>query len=149
MSQENSLQLDAVNTKRQENNIITAGQPSEKDILTLKEAGVMTVINLRADGEDLGFDQKKVVENSGMTYIHIPVAGAAGMTKSNAEYLDKALAKNKGTIFVHCGTSNRVGGLLALRAYYLDNKNSEQAMEIGKASGLTGLESAVSALMEP
>jgi hypothetical protein len=44
---------------------------------------------------------------------------------------------------VHCGSSNRVGALLALRAAWLKGATLEAALAAGRSAGLTGLESAV------
>ncbi|SVC09755.1 uncharacterized protein METZ01_LOCUS262609, partial [marine metagenome] len=47
----------------------------------------------------------------------------------------------------YCASGNRVGGLLALKAYWLDGVEPDDALEIGRQAGLTGLESAVQELL--
>ncbi len=140
-----NLDLDATNVYYPEEKIITAGQPSENDIAILKQAGVTAVINMRTEGEFQGFDEKVAVESNDMSYIHIPVAGAEGITKENAQKLDEALATLDGKVFIHCSSGNRVGGLFVLRAFYLQGKKIDEAMRIGEASGLTRLKPFVEA----
>ncbi len=140
------LALDAVNVRHPAADIITAGQPAQSDIAKLKQAGVTTVINMRTAAEYQGFDEKKAFAAEGINYVHIPVAGAQGMSRENAQKLDQALAqRNKGKAFVYCASGNRVGGLFALRAYYILEQSSEEAMRIGKAAGLTRLTPVVAA----
>lgn len=135
-----AVTLDAINTLYPTNNITTAGQPSAADIERLKQAGFTTVINLRTKGEPLGFDEQAAVEFQGMSYVHLPVAGGAGINKANADKLDQLLNTTKGPVFLHCGSGNRVGALMALRAFHHQNQSAEQALALGKAAGLTRLE---------
>ena len=48
---------------------------------------------------------------------------------------------------LYCGSSNRVGALLALKAYWLDGADPEDALELGRAAGMTRLEGRVTELM--
>lgn len=133
------VDIQAINALYPSKNIITAGQPTENDITQLVQAGVSTVINMRTEGEYTAYDEKSVVEANRMSYIHIPVNGAKGMSKENAQKLDEAIAASKGRIFVHCGSGNRVGGLFAMRAFHIQGKSTDEAMAEGKKSGLTSL----------
>ena len=49
-----------------------AGQPTADGFQAVKDAGFKTVINLRPVDE-MSFDEKKVVEDLGMTYVNIPI----------------------------------------------------------------------------
>ncbi len=122
--------------------ITTAGQPSAEALAAAAKAGYKTVIDLRPQSEDHGFDEKKTVESLGMSYVSLPVAGAAGVTYANASTLDKLLRDLPKPVLVHCSTSNRVGALLALRAKQ-GGADDKAALEVGVASGLAGLKSAV------
>ena len=108
------------------------------------------MINLRSDTEP-GFEwEAAAVKAAGMAYVSIPVAGAAGLTKENVARLDAALkdASVKGPVLLHCGSGNRIGALLALRAAWVEGKDPAAALEYGRASGLTGLEPAVKSMLE-
>lgn len=117
-----------------------AGQPSKEQLKELKEAGIEQVINLRTEGE-INWDEKAFVESLGMQYHALPIAGAQGITLDNAQKLAAILkdVSGEGTI-VHCGSSNRVGALMALDAYAKNGGDLEAAISEGKRWGLTKLE---------
>lgn len=123
--------------------ILTGGQPSPAELEAVRDAGFETVINLRRPGERGTQGEAERVGELGMRYVSIPVAGADGLTEENARALAAALALASGPVLVHCGSSNRVGALFALKAFHLDGASPEQALEIGRAAGLTRLEGAV------
>jgi len=130
--------------------VLSGGQPTQDQIKAAGAAGYKTVINLRPDTEP-GFEwEAAAVKAAGMAYVSIPVAGAAGLTKENVTRLDAALkdAAANGPVLLHCGSGNRIGALLALRAAWLEGKDPAAALEYGKASGLTGLEPAVKSMLE-
>ncbi len=54
----------------------------------------------------------------------------------------------EGEVLVHCGSSNRVGALLALRAFYHEGATVEEAMDIGAVAGMTRMTDAVRAKLE-
>ncbi len=122
--------------------VTTAGQPSAAALAGIAGQGYKTVIDLRPDSEDRGFDEKKTVETLGMSYVSLPVAGGADVTYANATALDKLLRDAPKPVLVHCASSNRVGALLALRAK-LGGADDKAALDTGVASGLTGLKPAV------
>lgn len=124
------------------NGITSAGQPDQAALEVFAGAGYGTVIDLRGEGEDRGFDEAAVVEELGLHYVTLPVEGKDGVSFDNARKLDELLRQYPGPVLVHCGSGNRVGALLALRAS-LAGKDDESALEIGRAGGLTGLESVV------
>ncbi|MGB5999155.1 MAG: sulfur transferase domain-containing protein, partial [Thermoanaerobaculia bacterium] len=91
---------------------------------------------------------RELVESLGMTYVSLPVQGAAGMTEENAKALAVALDEAEQPVLLHCGSGNRIGGLFALIAYHYDDKTIEEAMAFGKEAGLTGLEPVVREKLE-
>lgn len=120
--------------------ITAAGQPNEAGLTELAEAGYAAVIDLRTAGEDRGMDEEKTVEELGMDYISLPIAGRDDINFDNAKKLDQILSKYEGPVLVHCGTGNRVGALLTLREK-LHGAGDEEALAFGKAAGMTSLES--------
>jgi uncharacterized protein (TIGR01244 family) len=122
--------------------ITTAGQLSDAGLAAIAAAGYKSVIDLRGVNEDRGFDERKAVEMIGMSYVNLPVAGAAGVSYANAGALDKLLAELPKPVFVHCSTGNRVGALLALRAK-ANGADAPSALELGVANGLAGLKPVV------
>jgi hypothetical protein len=43
-------------------------------------------------------------------------------------------------VLFHCGSGNRIGAVLALQAAWLDGVAAEDALDYGRANGLTSLE---------
>ena len=122
--------------------VVSGGQPTESQIEAAAERGYRTVINLRTEQEP-GFEwERELVETTGMRYVHIPIAGADGLTRENVELLDAALneARDEGPVLLHCGSGNRIGALLALRAAWIDGADPEKALQYGLNTGLTRLE---------
>ena len=140
-------QLDMSNAANPLNNLTTGGQPSFKDLELLAHSGVKTVINLRTNSEFKGYDEKKAVESLGMKYISIEVDGSDGINLENANKLDQALANLQEPTLLHCASSNRVGGLLAYRAYKLQGQAIESSLQLGKAAGMRSTENKVRALI--
>lgn len=129
--------------------VLSGGQPSEEQIEAAARAGFRTVINLRTDQES-GFEwERETVERLGMRYVHIPVAGAGGLTRDNVEAVDRALkdALDAGPTLLHCGSGNRIGAVLALRRAWLEGAAPDDALAHGQAGGLTRLEPAVRELL--
>jgi uncharacterized protein (TIGR01244 family) len=129
--------------------LLSGGQPTPEHLEQAARAGYRTVINLR-DPSEPGFAwEAEKVKALGMDYVALPVAGAAGLTRENVERFDAALdaALARGPVLLHCGSGNRDGALLALRAAWLDGMDPEKAIELGRAAGLTRLEPAVRTLL--
>ena len=85
--------------------ITTAGQPDQAALENLAEAGYVAVIDLRGVDEDRGFDEKKTVEELGMSYVPLPISGGGDITYENASALDQLLAKINGPVLLHCASS--------------------------------------------
>jgi len=125
--------------------VLTGGQPTAEDLEKLAERGYKTVVNLRLPSEDTGLgDEAERVRRLGMRYVALPIAGAGDLTRENAERLAEILADEEAKpLLLHCGSSNRVGALLALEAFYVEGLDAGAALELGKKAGLTRLEPAV------
>ncbi|HSN52170.1 MAG TPA: sulfur transferase domain-containing protein [Woeseiaceae bacterium] len=124
------------------NGITSAGQPDAAAFEVFADAGYATVIDLRGEGEDRGFDEAALLEELGLHYVTLPIENGDAISFENARKLDALLQEYPGPVLVHCGSGNRVGALLALRAS-LDGADDESALALGREGGLTGLESVV------
>jgi uncharacterized protein (TIGR01244 family) len=122
--------------------LLSGGQPSAGDLEWAARNGYRTVINLRTPGETSDIaDEEGLVGDLGMSYVSLPIAGAEGITGENATALAELLDdEGAQPILLHCGSGNRIGALLALKAHELDGLPPDEALEFGKASGLTRLE---------
>lgn len=121
-----------------DNKVYFSGQPGEEALKQFAGFGVKTVINLRSDKEmaSLGFDEKAVVEEAGMTYVHTPV----GLELPDASALQKIMSALNSTsdapVLIHCYNSNRVGTIWSLYAGQQDNLTTEEAIAEGKDAGM-------------
>jgi uncharacterized protein (TIGR01244 family) len=122
--------------------ILVGGQPTPGQLERARELGYKTVINLRQPEEKDSTDPE-LVRQLGMTYVSIPISGPPDMTEEKARALAEAMAAAESPVMVHCASGNRVGGLFAMKAYYVDGMNPEEALAVGKAAGMTRLEPTV------
>ena len=121
----------------------TGGQPSLEQLDALPAQGVRTVIDLRADGEDRGYDEVAELQRRKLRYLRLPIAGAQDLTPANASALKRLLVDSGDGVLLHCASGNRVGGLLALMAAQEEQLPPAQALELGKQAGLKSLAPAV------
>jgi uncharacterized protein (TIGR01244 family) len=121
------------------------GQPTEADLEAAAANGYTTVISLRTEGEPGTEGEAATVERLGMTHVSIPVAGAEDLTVEKAEALDAALDSASGPVLLHCGSGNRAGSLLGLRAYVTEGATGDEAMTLAEGAGMTGLADALEA----
>jgi len=120
----------------------TAGQPDAAGLSNAAKAGYGVVVDMRAADEDRGFDEPQVVVALGMTYVAFPIADEKDISFEKAAELDALLASFDGPVLVHCKSGNRVGALFALRARN-NGADSEEALAVGKAAGMTRLDKLV------
>ena len=120
------------------------GQPTAEDLKAIRATGVQVVVNMRTPKEKGVLENERaIVESLGMRYVELPIAGARGMTFEKANALDTLMAQTKDQqILLHCGSGNRVGGLLALIAAK-NGMSPDDALAEGIAKGLTKLEPVV------
>ena len=128
---------------RPDANTIVCGALDEEKVAALAKAGVELVVNLQPDDE-LSFDESAAVERAGMHYEHLPISGAIDLKQLKILAFDNILRQHHGKkIAVHCGSGNRVGAAIALRAGWLRGRKMDTAMERGRSHGLTKLEDEV------
>lgn len=139
--------LGLMNEARPAPGLITSGQPSEAQFAALPAGGVATVIHLRPATEDgTGWEEAKA-KDLGVAFVRLPIDGAKDVTEANARKLAELLAGAKGPVLLSCGSSNRCGALLALKAFYVDGKSRDEALAFGRSGGLKALEPTVTALL--
>ena len=142
--EESAPKVDFLNVRQPMPDLLTGGQPTLEELAKAAEAGYTTVITLRRDGE-IDWDEKAEVEKLGMRFVHLPI-GREDVTEESARALAEAL-ETEGPVLLHCGSGNRVGALLALKAFHVDGKDADAALEFGREAGLTSLEDQVKELL--
>jgi uncharacterized protein (TIGR01244 family) len=124
--------------------LVTAGQATEAQLEQLAKLGIKQVICLRAaDEAGTGWEEAKA-KQLGLSFLRLPVKGNDDVSVANAEKLAAALAASGGQpAMVCCGSSNRVGALLAMKAFHVDGKTADEALQFGQAAGLKAMTEAV------
>jgi uncharacterized protein (TIGR01244 family) len=116
--------------------LAVAGKPSAEALARLKEQGFRTVVDLRTAEEGLE-EEKAIVEGQGLRYVSVPVS-AAGFKLEDALAVRRVLDDPAaGPVLLHCASSNRVGGVLAVLEAKA-GKPLEDALAEGKKAGLKG-----------
>ena len=140
--------LGVPNLRRPNDRILTGGQPDSEAWGRLAADGVATVINLRPAAEMSGRDEASEVTAEGMSYLEIPVLGAADITIANGAALWRAIHDAPGPVLVHCASGNRVGALLAIGAAHEGGMAKREALEFGKSAGLSNAEPRVREVLQ-
>jgi uncharacterized protein (TIGR01244 family) len=128
--------------------LITSGMPDRAALERARDAGITTVISLRTMEEPGASDEQAIVEELGMTFVSIPIAGADDVTEENARAVDEAIGDEENSTLLHCGSSNRAGAMVALRAFFVEGMAKEEALALGREAGLSRLEDAVAGAMD-
>lgn len=123
--------------------VVSAGRLAPADIARVRDAGIRHVIDLTPDAETPGFDEAAAVLAAGLRYSNLPLRGAGDLTRANVQAFDAMLRAAERPVLVHCASGNRVGAMAALRAAWIDGRPAEEAIAIGRAWGLKGLEGEV------
>lgn len=101
------------NWLRLENKLTTSGQPSETELGQIKELGVSHVINLALHDHEKSLpDERSVVEELGMEYIHIPVIFDSPTEADFDQFCDEMDRLKNQSVHVHCIVNARVSAFL-------------------------------------
>jgi uncharacterized protein (TIGR01244 family) len=115
--------------------IVGGGQPTPGHLAALAAAGFRTVLDLRAPQEQRGYDQPAQARAAGIEYVNLPVVGAP--TDDTYERVRALLADpGRRPILVHCGSGNRVGGVLLPYLVLDEGKDPEEALRLAVEMGL-------------
>jgi uncharacterized protein (TIGR01244 family) len=105
-------------------------QPVGRDYADLAALGIKTVINLTS-GEDAIDDERQVVEQNGMRYVHIPMSTRrAPSDQEIATFLAAVTASGTQPVYVHCvGGRHRTGVMTAIYRMTKDGLSADQAFK--------------------
>lgn len=106
--------------------IYRGGAPTKQGLQALKEMGVVTIIDLRIERKAL--EEKKLAEEMGFTWIHIPM-GAEAPTQQQVDTFLATLAKAPDEpVFVHCQHgADRTGAMIGIYRVQVQSWTFEQA----------------------
>ncbi len=121
--------------------LICIGQPNDEEmrqILSQYEPALW--INLRPESESGQIDNwVDLVEQRGGRAIRLPTSSATDISFEHATKLKVLLdsCDSEKSVVIQCGSSNRVGALMALIAYKYNDQDIDTALKYGRAAGLT------------
>ncbi|BCE02709.1 hypothetical protein [Marinicellulosiphila megalodicopiae] len=132
-------------------NILTSAQPTRSEFELAAQKGFKTVINLRSPGEIGSWNERKKIEALGMRYVSIPVSGLDDFNINTLNEINEIVFETafeaKGFVLIHDSNANRVGALMALEAFFNHDMSVQEAVDIGKKSGMTTLEDYILTLL--
>lgn len=124
------------------------GQPTAGQLAAAAHTGLKRVITLRPATEDSGYDEAATARALGLDYIVLGIAGGAALNRENVDKLDALLkARPEVPTLIHCASGNRVGALMALRAAWVEGRDAEAALAVGRQWGLKAMEPTVRGLL--
>ncbi|MXV99929.1 MAG: hypothetical protein F4X59_13080 [Holophagales bacterium] len=131
--------------KHPEPGVLFGGQPTEDQLKAMAADGLSFVLDLRAEGENRGFDEQAALQSLDVPYLNVPVDADRLALPATFERFIEAMDKVDGPVLVHCASGNRVGALYY--AYLVAGKgvDREEARTRAKENGLrsAALEKAV------
>jgi protein tyrosine phosphatase (PTP) superfamily phosphohydrolase (DUF442 family) len=87
----------------------TAGQPTEAQFQSIREAGFETVINLALPTSDKAIvNERSIVTGLGLAYVHIPINFKAPTSQNFQAFCRVMEAFGDKPVFVHCAANMRV-----------------------------------------
>ena len=126
--------------------VITAGQPTAEQLAQLARGGVQVVADLRAPGEDRGFDERALAASLALEYHNIPVTGATIGAREFAALRSLMRARGTRPVLVHCKSANRVGAALIPWLVLDEHRSNEDALLLARQIGLRSDEMARAAI---
>jgi protein tyrosine/serine phosphatase len=113
------------------------GQPTTKGFQLLKQKGIKTIVNLRAEDNS----EAPIVENLGMNYIHIPVDQVRPWSKlpeaAIAKYFELVNNPANYPMFFHCRRgADRTGAFAAMYRMALQQWDAERAYREARDIGM-------------
>lgn len=119
-------------------NVVTGGQPTAEQLEALGQVQGSIVLDLRDPMEPRPVDEVSLARQLGLEYVNVPVRAGALDDSLLERILGILRSAGDRTVFVHCGSGNRVGGALIpylILDQGMDEEDAvEQAMRVGLRS---------------
>lgn len=122
---------------------------TSEQVRALKQSGIETVISLVPAAEKPAVDERLLVTSAGLSFEQLSIANANDLTRSNVEKFHEILQiQGDKQVLVHCGSGNRAGAMMALRAAWFEGMSRDDAIMLGQQFGLKSLQPAVEKLLQ-
>lgn len=121
-------------------NVVFSDQPDKETVGMLNDNGIKLVLSIRGFNEKAGFNERKAVEEQGISFIQIPYMQGRdinGDALSEIISIIEATGENGTKIMLHCTRSQRAGSVLGAALYRDYGYTMEDANELAKQAGLT------------
>ena len=117
-----------------EDRLSTGGQPTESQLVSLKNAGYQVIINLAlSTSENALPNEKQSVELLGMEYINIPIEFDNPQVEEFELFCQTMAEHQQQKIFVHCAANLRVSAFIYLyRQIYQGISETEAKADLEK-----------------
>ncbi len=117
-------------------NVYLGAQPTRADFAAAaRYPGIRTVLDLRRESENRGFDEARQLNELDVEYQNVPCGGPEQLTD---EVLDRSLhviETGQRPLLVHCASGNRVGAVWMawrmLKNGYSEERALAEAREVG------------------
>jgi len=122
-------------------NILRGGLPTDEALRELRAFGVNVIVDLRENGPN-SVRERRLAEQLGMRYEHIPLSGFGAPTQADIKHaLSVLLGDPKAKIYVHClRGKDRTGTVIACYRIQHDRWDPQKALEEAKSYGMSSLE---------
>jgi uncharacterized protein (TIGR01244 family) len=128
-----SSELSSIHNYRAVDDAIgTSGQPTEKQLAAVADAGFRTVVNL-ALHDDPRYslpDEAATVRSLGMAYVHIPVQFATPTEQDLLAFFEAMDAHGREKVWIHCAANMRVSAFLGLYRVLRQGWPQDRAFEL-------------------
>jgi protein tyrosine phosphatase (PTP) superfamily phosphohydrolase (DUF442 family) len=89
--------------------IATAGQPTEAQLIDIRNAGYQTIVNLALTTSTNALpNEQEIVEAQGMHYVHIPVVWENPTQDDLHRFFESMNENANRKVFIHCAMNMRV-----------------------------------------
>ncbi len=108
----------------------TSGYPEDHEFQYIRDSGYQVVINLVSNEPDdvLRDTEKGIVENFGLSYIHIPVVWKSPQLDDFKSFCNALEQHKDKKVFIHCELNMRVSVFMMLYRVIYKGMNQEKAM---------------------
>jgi len=125
-----------VNFSRVNATVACGGATEPSAMAALAAEGFKSVINLRLASEPGVAEEAAVVENAGLTYIHLPMDPMAPEASTAEQFLQAIANPAHQPAYIHCASANRVGAMWAIKRVVQDGWPRDRAIAEGQAIGM-------------